>query len=109
MVGIDLSGKYSPPFASCLIVIALRSCFSKNWHQSQRVYLASKFTRNKCSWLEWEKRKNKKSLGSRNLMAKNTSYEDVNGGLSVPKGSILITGKKKKIVDDYEGWRMRGS
>ena len=32
--------------------------------------------------------------------------EDENGGLYVPEGSVPTIGRKRKIVDDYEGQRM---
>ena len=29
--------------------------------------------------------------------------EDENGGLSVPEGFVPVVGKKRKIIDGYEG------
>ena len=35
--------------------------------------------------------------------------EDANGKLSISEGSTPTIVSKKKIVSDYEGWRMGGS
>ena len=59
---------------NCIIVIALRSYFSNNWYQSQKVYLVCKLTGKKGSRFEWEQWQKKESLGSINLTAKTISY-----------------------------------
>ena len=59
---------------NCISVIALRSCFSNNWYQSQKVYLVCKLARKKGSWFKWKQWWKKESLGSRNLMDKTISY-----------------------------------
>ena len=46
---------------------------------------------------------NEGKFRSRNLMAKNTAMEDVNGRLSISKWYFPTIGKKRKEANDYEG------
>ena len=59
---------------NCIIVIALWSCFSNNWYQSQKVYLAGKLTGKKGSWFDWEEWQKREILELINLTTKTISY-----------------------------------